>query len=50
MSGAYYLAPGTPGYGTGARIPNFNDMYATPDVGAAQTGAPTMTFGVNGHR
>jgi hypothetical protein len=48
MSGAYYLAPGTPGYGTGARIPNFNDMYGTPDVGASQTGAPAMRFGVTG--
>ncbi len=50
MSGMYYLAPGTPGYGMGVAIPNFNDQYASPDMGAAQTGAPAMTFGVNGHR
>ena len=48
MSGMYQLAPGTPGYGTGARIPNFNDRYAAPDVGAAQSGTPAMTFGVTG--
>ena len=50
MSGMYQLAPGTPGYGTGARIPNFNDQSATPDIGAHQSGAPAMTFGVNGRR
>jgi hypothetical protein len=50
MSGMYQLAPGTPGYGTGARIPNFNDQSATPDIGAHQSGAPAMTFGVTGHR
>jgi hypothetical protein len=50
MSGMYQLAPGTPGYGTGARIPNFNDQSATPDIGAQQSGAPAMTFGVTGHR
>jgi hypothetical protein len=50
MSGMYQLAPGTPGYGTGARIPNFNDQSATPDIGAHQSGAPAMTFGVSGHR
>ncbi|TMH27648.1 MAG: hypothetical protein E6H63_10275 [Betaproteobacteria bacterium] len=50
MSGMYQLAPGAAGYGTGARIPNFNDMYTTPDIGAHQSGTPTMTFGVNGHR
>jgi hypothetical protein len=50
MSGAYYLAPGTAGYGTGVRIPNFNDQYSTPDMGASQTGAPAFTYGVNGHR
>ena len=50
MSGMYQLAPGSAGYGTGARIPNFNDGSAAPDMGAHQSGAPAMTFGVNGHR
>jgi hypothetical protein len=50
MSGMYQLAPGAPGFGTGVRIPNFNDMYSTPDIGAHQSGTGTMTFGVNGHR
>ncbi|MBV9361088.1 MAG: hypothetical protein JO292_06825, partial [Betaproteobacteria bacterium] len=50
MSGMYQLAPGTPGYGTGARIPNFNDQYAAPDIGAHQSGTAAMTFGINGHR
>jgi hypothetical protein len=46
----YQLAPGSAGSGTGARIPNFNDGSAAPDMGAHQSGAPAMTFGVNGHR
>jgi hypothetical protein len=50
MSGMYQLAPGAPGFGTGVRIPNFNDMYSTPDIGAHQSGTGAMTFGVNGHR
>jgi hypothetical protein len=50
MSGMYQLAPAAAGYGKGARIPNFNDMYTTPDIGAHQSGTPAMTFGVNGHR
>jgi hypothetical protein len=50
MSGMYQLAPGTPGVGAGARIANFNDQYAAPDVGAHQSGNAAMTFGVNGHR
>jgi hypothetical protein len=47
MSGMYQLAPGAAGYGTAARIPNFNDMYATPDIGAHQSGTSAMTFGVS---
>ena len=50
MSGMYQLAPGTPGYGMGARIPNFNDQYAAPDMGAAQSGTAAMTFGVSAGR
>src|SRR5882724_3188401 len=50
MSGLYQLSPGTAGYGIGVRIPNFNDQYASPDMGAAQSGAAAMTFGVNATR
>jgi hypothetical protein len=45
--GMYQLAPGTPGYGKGAKLPNFNDADAAPDIGAHQSGAPAMKFGVN---
>jgi Right handed beta helix region len=47
MSGMYQLAPGTPGYGAGVRISNFNDMYSTPDIGAHQSGTAAMRFGVS---
>ena len=47
MSGMYQLAPSTPGYGKAAPIPNFNDAYASPDMGAHQSGAPAMKFGAN---
>jgi len=50
MSGLYQLSPGSAGYGMGVLIPNFNDQYAAPDMGAAQSGTAAMTFGVNGHR
>jgi hypothetical protein len=50
MSGMYQLAPGTAGYGVGTRISNFNDQYAAPDMGAAQSGTAAMTFGVRGTR
>jgi len=30
------------------RIPNFNDQYAAPDLGAHQSGTSAMTFGVTG--
>lgn len=48
--GRYQLAPGSPGYDRGVRIPNFNDDYtgAAPDIGAAEAGAPPMVFGVAG--
>jgi hypothetical protein len=46
--GRYQLAPGSPGYDAGERIPNFNDAYRgrAPDIGAAEAGAPPMRFGV----
>jgi hypothetical protein len=46
--GRYELAPSSPGYDAGARIPNFNDDYRgrAPDIGAAESGAPPMRFGL----
>jgi len=51
-SGRYQLAPGSPGYDAGARIPNFNDDYRgrAPDIGAAEAGAPAMRFGLRQSR
>ena len=50
MSGMYQLQPGTPGYGMGVRIANFNDQFPAPDIGAHQSGTAPMSFGVNGIR
>jgi hypothetical protein len=50
MSGLYQLAPGSAGYGSGARIANFNDQFAAPDMGAHQSGTAPMKFGVNASR
>jgi hypothetical protein len=50
MSGLYQLAPGSAGFASGVRIPNFNDDVAAPDVGAHQAGKAAMTFGVSGTR
>jgi hypothetical protein len=49
MSGMYQLAPGTPGFDKGVRLPNFNDGFqgAAPDIGAHEAGTPPMKFGVN---
>ena len=46
--GNYQLSSASPGYGRGVRIPNFNDGAASPDVGAHQSGTPSMAFGVAG--
>jgi hypothetical protein len=43
--GSFALKKGSPGYGTAERIPNFNDQYPKPDVGAHQSGTPPMRFG-----
>jgi hypothetical protein len=43
--GRYQLDPLSPGFGTGVRIPNFNDDATAPDVGAHQSGTPPMCFG-----
>jgi hypothetical protein len=49
-NGWYQLAPNSPGYDRGARIPNFNDGFtgAAPDMGAHEAGAPAMRFGTRG--
>jgi hypothetical protein len=46
--GRYQLAPSSPGYDKGVRIPNFNDDYrgTAPDIGAHEAGSAPMTFGV----
>ena len=47
--GMYQLAPNSPGFDKGARIPNFNDSFngAAPDMGAHEAGTHAMKFGVN---
>lgn len=42
----FALKNGSSGYGVAERIPNFNDQYARPDVGAQQSGAPRLLFGL----
>jgi hypothetical protein len=46
--GLYQLAPFSFGHDQGARIANFNDAYGGhgPDVGAHETGAGRMKFGI----
>jgi hypothetical protein len=48
--GNYQLAPNSPGYDKGVRIPNFNDGFtgAAPDMGAHEAGKPAMPLGVDG--
>jgi hypothetical protein len=45
--GMYQLAPNSPGYDRGVRLPNFNDDFtgAAPDMGAHEAGKPAMKFG-----
>ena len=47
--GLVQLAPGSPGHDAGVPIPNFNDGFLgrAPDMGAQETGAPPMRFGVS---
>jgi hypothetical protein len=44
----FQLTPRSPGVDKGMRLPNFNDGYvgAAPDIGAQETGAPTLQFGL----
>jgi hypothetical protein len=43
--GNFTLSRRSPGYGAAERLPNFNDLYPRPDVGAHQSGTPPMQFG-----
>ena len=43
--GMYQLDPLSPGYGRAVRLPNFNDAYGAPDIGAHQSLTPRMCFG-----
>jgi hypothetical protein len=45
--GMYQLHSSSPGFGKALRLPNFNDAFAAPDIGAHQSGMPAMKFGVN---
>ena len=44
--GDFSLKSGGPGFQQAEPIPNFNDQYPKPDVGAHQSGTPPMRFGV----
>jgi hypothetical protein len=49
-TGMYHLAPNSPGYHTGQVLPNFNDDFgAQPDMGAQESGAPKIEFGVTAY-
>jgi hypothetical protein len=50
--GMVQLAPGSPGHDAGVAIPNFSDGYTgkAPDMGAQETGAPPLRFGVEAAR
>jgi hypothetical protein len=45
----FVLSARSPGVDRGVRIPNFNDAYvgAAPDIGAQETGAPILRFGLD---
>jgi hypothetical protein len=47
----YYLASGSNGVDKGQVLNNFNDGYSgtAPDIGAYETGAPKLEFGVNAY-
>ena len=50
--GVFALAPGSPGFDAGVRLPNFNDAFqgSGPDVGAHEAGTPSMEFGADAYR
>ncbi len=45
-TGSFQLAPDSPGFHRAAVIPNFCDATASPDMGAHDSGASPMVFGV----
>ena len=45
-TGNFQLAADSPGAHKGEVIPNFCDSSSTPDIGAHETGAPPMVFGL----
>lgn len=50
-AGDFSLAPGSPGFDAGVRIPNFNDDFRgeAPDMGAFEAGSAHMQFGRNAY-
>ena len=48
--GDFSLKRGSPGYGEAVPLPNFNDRFSRPDVGAHQSGTPPMVFGIEASR
>lgn len=50
-SGLYALDPTSPGFDAGAVLPGFTDGFtgAAPDIGAMESGAAPMQFGVNAY-
>jgi hypothetical protein len=51
MTGRFSLAPNAPGSDAGAIVANFNDGHTgpAPDMGAHESGAPPMQFGVKAY-
>jgi hypothetical protein len=47
--GDYSVAPASLGRGSAQVLPNFNDFYTTPDMGAGQRGV-NLQFGINAYR
>jgi hypothetical protein len=47
LKGIFQLAPVSPGFDSGVRIPNFNDLFdgKAPDMGAHESGFTPMEFG-----
>jgi hypothetical protein len=52
LTGDFSLAPASLGLDQATVIPNFTDGFAgqAPDVGAQESGAPAMQFGVNAYK
>lgn len=49
VAGDFTLSAGSPGLGAAQPLANFNDAYASPDVGAHQSGTSPMQFGVDAY-